>query len=323
MSKLDVIASEAKQSQGSVKSPQRLVFRDDILMELEDAPLPDRWIVSRLHSVTEKVLVNAEKYRLNDCMTAIYDFVWKEYCDWYLELVKVRLADDQPLEIRCEALGRAVTVFGAALRLLHPGMPFITEEMWQGIRNATESLHPVSGGGDGVSIMTQPYPQPADFRNDSKAEKEFGFLQRLIAAIRNIRAEMTVPPSKMAGVVIAGCSNKKRELVKVNIELVKRLATLSDITFESVRPPQSAAAVIDEAEVYVPLAGLIDIDVERKRLDKEIARLRGVIRGAESKLSNDKFISKAPEDVITHEKEKLANCPDQLVIVEKNRAVLD
>ncbi|NQT35163.1 valine--tRNA ligase [bacterium] len=328
MSKLDVIASEAKQSQGDVRSPQRFTLRDDILIELEDAPLPDRWIVSRLHSVTEKVLENAEKYRLNDCMTAVYDFIWKEYCDWYLELVKVRLTDDKPLETRCEALGRAVAVFEAALRLLHPGMPFITEEMWQGIRNATETSPTVSsgkikGGGNGVSIMTQPYPQIEDFRHDSKSEKEFGFLQRLIGSVRNIRAEMTVPPSKRAKVVIAGCSNEKRELVKVNIELVKRLATLSDITFDGIPPPQSAAAVVDEAEVYVPLAGLIDIDVERKRLDKDIARLQGVIRGAEAKLSNDKFINKAPEDVITHEREKLASCRDQLVIVVNNRELLN
>ena len=171
--------------------------------------------------------------------------------------------------------------------------------------------------------MTQPYPQPEDFEYDKKAEKEFDFLQRLIAAIRNIRAEMMVPPSKRANVVIAGCSNEKRKLVKVNIELVKRLATLSDLTFDSVRPPQSAASVVDGAEVYVPLVELIDIDVERKRLDKEIARLRGVIRGAETKMSNEKFISKAPEDVIAHEREKLASCRDQLVIVEKNRKVLE
>jgi len=283
----------------------------------DDVPLEDRWIVSRLHSTVEKIYANADQYRVNDVMTCLYDFVWKEYCDWYLELIKVRLIKDTPEDIKHRTLGLAVGIFDAALRLLHPGMPFITEEMWQGLRK-----YFVNSGDDTPALVNQAYPHKDDFKIDHAAEKDMSFLQRLIGAVRNIRSEMRVPPDRKAEVILSGCNSERRTLVENNISDILKLAMLSKLEFNEERPTQSAASVVDEVEVFVPLEGLIDLDVERKRLDKEIKRLKGVIKGAEAKLSNQKFLEKAPDNVKEHEQQKLIDCRTQLKIVERNRKAL-
>ncbi|MDP8229314.1 MAG: valine--tRNA ligase, partial [Candidatus Electryoneaceae bacterium] len=264
----------------------------------DDAPLEDRWIISRFHSNVEKVLNNAEKYRLSDCLTAIYDFIWKDYCDWYLEMIKVRLTQDTPDNVKRETLSRAVALFEASLRLLHPGMPFITEELWQGLK-------PFLDGNDDNSIMVADYPHPEEFPQDKDAERDMDFLQRLIGAVRNIRSEMCVPPDRKGQLIVSGCDENRQQLIATNLVNIKRLAGLSDIVFDANRPDQSATAVIGDVELFMPLAGLIDVDVERKRLDKEIARLQKVVKGAEAKLSNPKFLEKAPEQIQHHERQKL------------------
>ena len=287
-----------------------------------DAPLSDRWIVSRLNVAVVKVLENAERYRLNDCMTTLYDYIWKEYCDWYLELIKVRLADDNPEQVRHDTLGLAVSIFEALLRLLHPGMPFITEEMWQGLSNYLPDIE-TAHQANAPSIMYQPYPKSEDFPRDDKAETQMSFQQRLIISVRTIRSEMRIPPDKKAELVLSHCEGERRALVKDGSADIQKLAGLSSIDFSDRRPPQSAAAVVDEVEAFLPLADLIDIDVERNRLDKEIDRLKKIIMGADNKLSNSKFLANAPEKIVEHERHKLSDCRTQLEIVERNRKVLD
>ncbi len=291
----------------------------------DTAPLPDRWIVSRLHSVTNKVLENAERYRLNDCATALYDFIWKEYCDWYLELIKPRLQPEIAESTRMETLARAVGIFEAFLRLLHPSMPFITEEMWQHLSSNFVELPTHKDRKDqyALSIVDQRYPVPGDFVCDEDAERQMDFIQRLVISVRTIRSEMRVPPDKTAQLVIHKCNDKRRALIEVNTESIRTLAVLSDLTFEDARPQQSGSAVVDEVELFVPLSGLIDFDLERSRLDKEIARLKKVIKGAEMKLDNPKFLVNAPENVVDHEKQKLSDCKIQLKAVERNRKALD
>ena len=310
---------------------EKLVVTDPFDLP-EDAPLADRWIVSRLRAATEKVHDAASKYRLNDCMTTLYDFFWKEYCDWYLEIIKVRLTPGTSEAVRRDTLKLAVVIFEAAMRLFHPGMPFITEELWQGLREFyPDNLPPQLERGNGgqpfaPSIMWAPYPEPKDFTADAAAEKEMNFLQRLIGAVRNIRSEMRVQPDRKADVVLIGCSAEHYTLINTNLEYFRPLATLKVIhSYKSStsKPPRSASAVVDEVEVFVPLDELIDIDIECTRLDKEIERLRKLIKDAEGKLSNEKFISKAPENVVEHEREKLESCREQLVMVEKNRMALD
>ena len=174
-----------------------------------------------------------------------------------------------------------------------------------------------------TGLMWAPYPEPKDFTVDIAAEKEMNFLQRLIGAVRNIRSEMRVPPDRKADVVLIGCSVEHRNLIEENNDDIKRLAAVSEIEFSRDKPQQAATAVVDELVLFVPLSGLIDLDLERERLDKEIERLRKLIKGAEGKLSNEKFLSKAPENIVEHEREKLESCREQLGMVEKNRAALD
>ncbi len=283
--------------------------------------LSDRWIVSRLRNTIEKVYDSAERYRLYECLTTIYDFFWKEYCDWYLELLKGRLTPDKTIKERGEPMSIALKVFEATLRLLHPGMPFITEEMWQGILKY--GIWGMKSSAQPQSIMIQPYPNYEDYPEDKSAEQEMESVQRLITAIRTVRSEMRVPPDKYATVVIAGCNEEKRALIEGNYNDIKRLATLSNITFSDLKPPHSATAVSEEIEIYIPLEGLIDIEIEKARLDKEIIRLTGLIQQTQAKLSSPNFTSKAPEAVVEYEKQKLADCQTQLAVVEKNRKALD
>jgi valyl-tRNA synthetase len=283
--------------------------------------LADRWIVSRLGAAVEKVLDSADRYKLNDCSLILYDFVWKEYCDWYLELIKTRLISDTPEGVRRTTLTVALTVFEAILRLMHPAMPFITEEMWQpisdfGFRISDPNKIP-------RSVMVQPYPQAGDFARDLDAERQMDVLQRLITAIRNIRSEMRVPPERPAELVLANCRDEFQRIVNENSADIRKLATLSHITFSDVRPAHSTTAVVDEVELFIPLADLIDMDVERKRLGKEIARLEGVMKGAEAKLGNASFMDRAPEEIKEHERRKLEECRTQLEAVKRNRQLLD
>lgn len=305
---------------------------DDPFILTKDARLADRWIVGRLHAAIEKVLENADKYRLSDSLNTLYDFVWKDYCDWYLEVIKVRLSPENSEEVKHQTLSLAVGIFEVVMRLLHPGMPFITEELWQGMQLYFKSTPPSQSitGKDGtdangsiISIMHQPYPRPEEFPLDEDALQKMGFIQRLISAVRNIRSEMSVPPGKKADLMVSGCDDQTRALINGNLDDIKKLAAVDEVRFNGERPPQSASAVVDDVELFVPLAGLIDIDVEQKRLDKEISRLSGVIMGAEKKLSNPKFMERAPDDVKEHERQKLEDCRRQLEIVEKNRQVLN
>jgi len=203
-------------------------------------------------------------------------------------------------------------------------MPFITEELWQGLREYyPDNLPPQLDSVSAPSVMRAPYPDPEEFPLDIEAETEMNFLQRIIGAVRNIRSEMRVPPERKADLVLSGCNADHRRLVESNSDDMIRLAGLATIGFDGKRPKRAATAVVDEVELFLPLAGLIDIDLERSRLDKEIDRLQKLVSGAEAKLANEKFVSNAPDKVIQHEREKLESCRDQLVLVEKNRLMLD
>jgi len=290
--------------------------------------LSDRWIVSRLHSTTEQAHSSAEKYRLYECLTTIYDFFWKEYCDWYLELLKGRLTPDTPFEEQNEAMSVALYVFEATLRLLHPGMPFITEEMWQMIRecrmqNAECRITPNSKFQIPNSIVNQCYPKTEDYPQDIEAEQEMDFVQQVITAIRTVRSEMRVPPDKKADVIIANCPAEKLSIIESNTKDIMRLSMLSNISFGNIRPPHSASVVLNEMEIYIPLEDLIDIELEKVRLEKDIARLQGLIKSSQTKLSSPNFIEKAPESVVEYERQKLEDCQTQLEAVARNMKALE
>ncbi|MFI3189408.1 MAG: valine--tRNA ligase [Methylococcales bacterium] len=272
----------------------------------------DRWIVSRLHEVTKTVSHAIDNYRFDLAAQAIYDFTWNEYCDWYLELAKVSLQSDD------EALQRGtrktlLTVLESLLRLAHPIMPFITEEIWQRVA-------PLAGI-EGDTIMLQPYPISDESKIDTDAITETQWLMQFILGVRRIRGEMNIAPSKPLPVLLQNGSTIDQQCLANNRSYLEKLARLETIIWlnpEDVSP-ESAMALVGELKILIPMAGLIDKEAELVRLDKEIQKISKELPRVEGKLSNPTFIDKAPPDVIDKEKAKLADLQTMLNNLEQQR----
>ncbi|MFN3694189.1 MAG: class I tRNA ligase family protein, partial [Ignavibacterium sp.] len=216
----------------------------------------------------------------------------------YVEMIKSRFYGDNE-EVKSAVLTRAISIFEDALKMLHPFMPFITEELWQLIEKRKE----------GESISVSEFPVAVGKLINESAEKEMDFVKEIITAIRNIRGEMNIAPSKKINALI-----KSDEVKDYQIEYIKKLAKVEQITVDSkiTKPKASASAVLKDAEIFIPLEGLIDLDVERQRLQKEIQRLENSIAGVEKKLSNEKFVSNAPAEVVEKERAKLKDWQENL-----------
>jgi valyl-tRNA synthetase len=269
--------------------------------------LADKWILSSFQKTIEETESNLNRFRVNESLNVIYQFFWHNYCDWYLELIKKRLyADDS--DTRKAALSIAAYIMKETMSIMHPFIPFLTEEVWQAFKNRKDE-----------SIVIHPWPKVLpDYLNDS-AEKEMTFIQSLIGAIRNIRAEMNVPPGKNAPLYVRS-NDTTMDIIKRDKEYFSSLAKVEEILpFSSdLQETVTATAVVEGTELFIPLADLIDIDKEKARLQKEIQRLQGLEKSISGKLSNQNFISKAPEVVVTTEKDKLAKIQESLEKVIKN-----
>ncbi|SDM28271.1 valyl-tRNA synthetase [Franzmannia pantelleriensis] len=268
--------------------------------------LADRWIVSRLQQTETQVTKAMDEFRFDHASQALYDFVWNEYCDWYLELSKPVLWDDAAASEAKRGTRRTlVRVLEAILRLAHPMMPYISEEIWQRVA-------PLAGKatGDGSeSIMNQPWPQPEESKVDAQATRDIEWLKGVIVAVRNIRAEMNIAPGKPLDVLLTKGSDADRERLDANRPFLAKLAKLESITWldDPRSAPLSATQLVGEMEVLVPMADLIDKEAELARLAKEIDKQDKLIGGIEKKLGNESFIAKAPEAVVDKERGKLAD----------------
>ncbi|MFZ5597805.1 MAG: valine--tRNA ligase [Bacillota bacterium] len=260
----------------------------------ESLTLADRWIYSRFQSVAESVGENLERYELGEAARILYEFIWNEYCDWYIELSKPRLYGSDP-EDRAAAQHVLAGVLKGTLELLHPFMPFITEDIWQRL--------PVHRG---RTIMRAPWPVPREEYRDAAAEGDMGTLMEIIRSVRHIRSEMNVPPGKKADILIEVGDRKVRGLIEKWAHYVENLAAGKVKITEKLaeKPGQAAHAVAGGAEIYVPLKGLIDIGREVGRLEKELGQIDKELARIRGKLSNEGFLGKAPEDVIQKEKTK-------------------
>ncbi|MHB8580582.1 MAG: valine--tRNA ligase [Ignavibacteriaceae bacterium] len=259
----------------------------------------DHWINSRLNQTLLHMNNAMDNFEINNASKFIYSFAWNDFCDWYIELAKNRLyADDE--EIKSAVLTRALIIFENLLKIVHPFMPYITEELWQLIKQRK----------DGESISISNYPVLNKSLIDPIAEKEMGFVQDIITAIRNIRGEMNIPPSKFIRAYL-----KTSNVGSHQIEYIKKLARVNQINVDAniQKPKASASTVINGCEIYVPLEGLIDLEVEKNRLQKEMGRLENSLIGIEKKLSNEKFISNAAKEVVEHEKAKRADWQNNLL----------
>ncbi|HHY0673120.1 TPA: class I tRNA ligase family protein, partial [Legionella anisa] len=261
----------------------------------------DQWILSRLQRTINKVHHYFETYRFDLLSNTIYEFVWHEYCDWYLELSKPVLQDEHALGALKRGTRRTlIHVLDQILKMLHPLMPFITEEIWQRTTNLTSD--------DGTSIMISAYPQVNhEFINEA-IEEELEWLKSAIQAVRTIRSEMSISPAKLIPLYMRNSTPELKERVEKYQHTLKALSKLSHIHYLGAdeKVPVSATAVLGEIELLIPMADLIDKDAELARLTKELAKLDKDIGLAEGKLNNPKFTDKAPAEIIAKEREKLA-----------------
>jgi valyl-tRNA synthetase len=278
--------------------------------------LADQWILSRLQNTINKVHGYFEQYRFDYLAQALYEFVWHEYCDWYLELSKVVLNDDNASEAMKQGTRHTlINVLETVLRLAHPIIPFITEAIWQ-------EVAPLAGI-KGNTIMTQAYPQADNNLLNEQAEAAIDWLQQVTLGVRNIRGEMNIAPGKRLQAFLVKGNEADREYFANAKDLLLNIARLDSAQWqEEAALPASATATIKNLEVHIPLAGLIDVEAEAARLDKEIEKLDKDIAKMKGKLGNESFVSKAPEAVVEKEKARLAQAESTRAQLQEQKAKL-
>jgi valyl-tRNA synthetase len=276
------------------------------LMNLEDYPasgpqasmadesLPDRWIRHRLNLTVAEVIKSLDEYRFNDAASAIYQFIWHELCDWYLELVKPELYGKGDPEKRRAAQQTLYTVMTASLKMLHPIMPFVTEEIWQTLVD------------DGTSVMVSEFPAPEDSSHDPVADRQMSAVMDTITSVRNIRGEMNIAPSKKLRVVISALDPESRAIMEIGGGYVTNLANLESLTMAASgeEPKNAATGVVGSMRIYVLLEGVVDFAGELKRLEKEMAKVDKDLAVISRKLANRDFMAKASKAVVEKEEEK-------------------
>ncbi|WP_053956108.1 valine--tRNA ligase [Inediibacterium massiliense] len=259
--------------------------------------LADKWILSRMNTVAKEVTDNLDKFELGMAVQKVYDFIWNEYCDWYIEIVKPRLYGEER-NTKDSALYTLTFVLENILKLLHPFMPFITEEIWEYIPTTKEE-----------SVIIAKWPQNDSTLSFEKEEKDMELIMDAIRSIRNIRAEMNVVPSKKAKVIIVA-TDDAHDAMNKGKEYFKTLASASDVIIQKEKkdiPEDAMSSVVLGAEIYLPLDELVDFEKEIERLEKEKEKLQKELDRVNKKLSNQGFLGKAPAAVIEEEKEKQSN----------------
>ncbi|KTE92184.1 valine--tRNA ligase [Desulfitobacterium hafniense] len=274
--------------------------------------LEDRWILSRYEKTVGEVTEALEQFDLGEAARLLYEFIWNEFCDWYIELAKGRLYDKEHPEARHTVQSILLEVLEGTMRLLHPYMPFITEEIWHNL--------PISG----ESIMIQSWPKVNGYREDD-LEKQMNQIMDVIKAVRNIRAEMNVQPGKKAEIILVAPEKAAFEVLESGRESIRLLAGGSAVDVVSnleVKPAQAASAVLEGVEVYLPLRGLLDLDKEIARVEKEIAQAQLEQSRLAGKLNNQGFVAKAPEQVVAKEREKLEGINGRIAALKVRLAEL-
>lgn len=277
--------------------------------------LADRWIVSRLQTAEQAVIEGLESYRLDLASQALYDFIWSDYCDWYLELSKPVLWDEHASDALKKGTRRTlIRVLEATLRLAHPLMPFITEEIWQKVKTLA--------GKDGKTIMQESFPVPDASKQDSAAMDSIEWVKSVIIAVRNIRGEMNISPGKPLPVLFSNGSPQDQLRLNENSRYLSKLAHLESITWcePADTLPPSATALVGDLAVLVPMAGIINKDEELARLNKEIGRITKETQRLAGKLDNAKFVANAPEEVVHKERQKLAEATASIGKLEAQKS---
>ena len=286
---------------------------DAFVPEESDYTLADRWILTRSAETARAVTANLENYELGEAGRAIYEFLWSEFCDWYIELTKARLYDKENVRAKNTALYVLRTVLERTMRLLHPFMPFLTEEIWQKLPH------------EGRSIMRAPWPEVDEKDIDAEAEAAMTAIMEVIKVTRNLRAELGTPPGKKSALILRVRDAALADTFAAHVDYFHALASASEVTFlaaDAPDPENVVTGALAGAAVYLPLAGLIDVEKETARLTKERDNLEKEIGRLTGKLSNAGFTSKAPAAVVAAEREKLAGYEEKVALIRTRLADL-
>ncbi|MEG1224845.1 MAG: valine--tRNA ligase, partial [Hafnia sp.] len=277
--------------------------------------LADRWILSEFNQTVKAYREALDNYRFDLAANILYEFTWNQFCDWYLELTKPVMNGGSEAELR-GTRHTLVTVLEALLRLAHPVIPYITETIWQRVKGLK--------GITADTIMLQPFPEFDASQVDEKALADLEWIKQAIIAVRNIRAEMNIAPSKPLELLLRECSADAQRRVQENLSFIKSLARLESITVLPAgdKGPVSVTKLVDGAELLIPMAGLIDKDAELDRLAKEVAKIEAEIGRIEAKLSNEGFVARAPEAVVAKEREKMNGYADAKAKLIEQQAVI-
>ena len=262
-------------------------------LEIDEDNLVDRWMLSRLHETIDAINKDMENFRINEALHKIYSLIWDDFCDWYIELIK---ADEPGASIPEDRLSRGFNFFEQLMKLLHPFMPFITEEIWQLIRDRDTD----------EAMIVASWPEFQEKSVSKSDQALFESIQKMISAIRNIRAEFNLNPNDQIDLLIKAKNNEIADALSNNEWIFRKLQSIDsfEVSADLEKPETSASAVIEGTELFVPLEGLIDLDKERNRIQKEIDRLEGFLKSIEGKLNNEGFVNNAPEDVVQKERDK-------------------
>ncbi|HCD51163.1 MAG TPA: valine--tRNA ligase, partial [Balneolaceae bacterium] len=261
--------------------------------EIDPENLVDRWMMSRIHQTIKEVNADFKNFKLNDALKKVYSLIWDDFCDWYIELAK---PDNYGDKFDVQKMNVALGMFEQLMKLLHPFMPFISEEIWQYIqdRKPEEAL---------VVSAWPEYDESLDHQGDIDL---FGLMQNTISSIRNIRAEMGVSPKEEIDLHFKTKSAELADAITANQWILNKLQNLSSVSIgtDIEKPKASASSLVDGNEIYVPLAGLIDVDKEIERINSEIKRIEGWLKGVNGKLNNENFVNNAPDAVVQNERNK-------------------
>tara|TARA_B110000003_G_scaffold164633_1_gene164562 strand:+ start:917 stop:3550 length:2634 start_codon:yes stop_codon:yes gene_type:complete len=285
-------------------------WSDDFVVEQDDLELADKWILNQLFNSIEKYNKQLDRLHFNEAAKVLYDFVWNDFCDWYIEIAKTRFYSEN-VESKMITYSTCLKCIRIILPLMHPFTPFITEELWSFFKDKNQP-----------DLIVSMWPN-GNYDFDDDVDGAMIVLQELITSIRAIRSRMNIAPSKNVDLKIK-CSKDQSDLISQNKKLFMALAKIDSYDYGSSmeRPPQSATAVVHGMELYIPLDGLVDLDKEKMQLEKRKIKIEGLLIGIDKKLSNKQFINNAPENVVDGERKKGVNLRDELTKINSNLEIL-
>ena len=285
-------------------------WSDDFVVEQDDLELADKWILNQLFNSIEKYNKQLDRLHFNEAAKVLYDFVWNDFCDWYIEIAKTRFYSEN-VESKMITYSTCLKCIRIILPLMHPFTPFITEELWSFFKDKNQP-----------DLIVSMWPN-GNYDFDDDVDGAMTVLQELITSIRAIRSRMNIAPSKNVDLKIK-CSKDQSDLISQNKKLFMALAKIDSYDYGSSmeRPPQSATAVVHGMELYIPLDGLVDLDKEKMQLEKRKIKIEGLLVGIDKKLSNKQFINNAPENVVDGERKKGVNLRDELTKINSNLEIL-